>query len=401
MESIVSLSKNVIMPFQIGLALQLYHEFGSKQLVDILHVHGFCSSYDEVRRYLTSLANHEIDKIKNGAYIPNGIIPFTSAGCLIQEGSDNIDINTETVDGKDTFHSMARAVFQLQTEGSDETSVDQVKIKRGQNKSLPVDEQTMSLMSCLPFNKPKERPEPPRRQDAYNAILSCSATSENLSDSIWVLLRLLSREIVKFPIEQPDQSEQTIPFWTGFNGKISNSHPCRTLVTYASVVDSKPSDMPTVYTTMKKCVDMSKEVGQEHSIQTFDQQLYAVSQQVKWSMPDVFRSHILRLGGFHTLSCFTACIGKLSADGGLRDLLVDSGVYAGCTVDQMLSGKQFNRAIRGLTLAYEALSSLWLCAFFKWCDENGQIETIPQDVWFMLAKCKSSFTEESKADKVR
>ena len=125
---------------------------------------------------------------------------------------------------------MARAVFQLQTEGSDETSVDQVKIKRGQNKSLPVDEQTitMSLMSCLPFNKPKERPEPPLRQDAYNAILSCSATSENLSDSIWVLLRLLSREIVKFPIEQPDQCEQTILFRTGFNGKISNLHPCRT-----------------------------------------------------------------------------------------------------------------------------------------------------------------------------
>jgi hypothetical protein len=53
-ESIVSLSKNVITPFQIGLTLQLYHEFGSKQLVDTLHVHGFCSSYDEVKRYLTS-----------------------------------------------------------------------------------------------------------------------------------------------------------------------------------------------------------------------------------------------------------------------------------------------------------------------------------------------------------
>ena len=37
-ENIVSLSKNVITPFQIGLALQLYHEFGSKQLVDTLHV---------------------------------------------------------------------------------------------------------------------------------------------------------------------------------------------------------------------------------------------------------------------------------------------------------------------------------------------------------------------------
>ena len=69
-------------------------------------------------------------------YIPNSIIPFTSTDSLIQEGSDNIDINTETVDGKDTCHSMARAVFQLQTDGSDEASVDQVKIKRGQNRDL-------------------------------------------------------------------------------------------------------------------------------------------------------------------------------------------------------------------------------------------------------------------------
>jgi hypothetical protein len=29
-----------------------------------------------------------------------------------KEGADNIDINTETIDGKDTFHSMAMAVFQ-------------------------------------------------------------------------------------------------------------------------------------------------------------------------------------------------------------------------------------------------------------------------------------------------
>jgi hypothetical protein len=32
-------------------------------------------------------------------------------GDLIQEGADNIDINTETVDGKNTFHSIA--IFQI------------------------------------------------------------------------------------------------------------------------------------------------------------------------------------------------------------------------------------------------------------------------------------------------
>ena len=63
-----------ITPFQIDLALQLYHEFVSKQLVDTLHVHGFCSLYDEVRRYLTSLANHEIDKIKTSKKSLNSVV---------------------------------------------------------------------------------------------------------------------------------------------------------------------------------------------------------------------------------------------------------------------------------------------------------------------------------------
>jgi len=51
-----------------------------------------------------------------------------------------------------------------------------------------------------------------------------------------------------------------------------------------------------------------------------------------------------------TLSCFIACIGKLWSDGGLSDLLVESGIYVSCTVELMLSGKQFDRAVRVLAL---------------------------------------------------
>ena len=38
--------------------------------------------------------------------------------------------------------------------------------------------------------------------------------------------------------------------------------------------------------------------------------------------------------------------------GGLRDILVDSDVYASASVDQILCGKQYKRAARGLTLVY-------------------------------------------------
>jgi hypothetical protein len=57
---------------------------------------------------------------------------------------------------------------------------------------------------------------------------------------------------------------------------------------------------------------------------------------------------------------------KRWGDGGLADILVDAGVYAACTVERMLSGKQFNRAVRGLTLTDEAVISLWLASFLDW-----------------------------------
>jgi len=80
---------------------------------------------------------------------------------------------------------------------------------------------------------------------------------------------------------------QAIPFWTGFHCLLSEKRPDVTVVTYHPIIDVKPTDMSTVLTTMNKCLDISMDAGQEHAIQAFDQQLYAIVQQVKWSRPDI------------------------------------------------------------------------------------------------------------------
>ena len=80
-----------------------------KQIQKLLNSNGFCSSYTELRRFLPSVANHEIEHINGDLYIPSGIRPIAQGGHRIQEGSDNIDINAETVNGKNTFHSLSRA----------------------------------------------------------------------------------------------------------------------------------------------------------------------------------------------------------------------------------------------------------------------------------------------------
>jgi hypothetical protein len=40
----------------------------------------------------------------SGQHVPYGISPKTLGGDFIQEGADNIDLNTETIDGKNTMH---------------------------------------------------------------------------------------------------------------------------------------------------------------------------------------------------------------------------------------------------------------------------------------------------------
>jgi hypothetical protein len=62
---------------------------------------------------------------------------------------------------------------------------------------------------------------------------------------------------------------------------------CRTIECFTI---PKPNDMSTVFTTMKRCLDMTKAMGQVHSVQTFDQQLYAIKQ-VEWVIPETFRNH--------------------------------------------------------------------------------------------------------------
>jgi len=70
----------------------------------------------------------------------------------------------------------------------------------------------------------------------------------------------------------------------------------------------------------------------------------------------------MTLGRMHLIMAFLASIGNIFGDGGLHDILVSSEVYVSTTANQMLQGKQYASAIRGIRLAHEALTHLFLTA---------------------------------------
>jgi hypothetical protein len=97
-----------------------------------------------------------MEKRHDDVHVPDGIIPIREGRGLIQDGADNIDINTETIDGKNTFHSMARAVFQIR-HYTVEPNSNQKKIKISQERSVQLDESASSLTASVPFKKPNTR----------------------------------------------------------------------------------------------------------------------------------------------------------------------------------------------------------------------------------------------------
>jgi hypothetical protein len=377
-------------PLHTGLAVQMHHDYGKRGIIDTLFSHGFCISYDELRRFMTAIAQDQIARIEAGTYVPINLIPMDEGGQMIHEGADNIDINAETIDGKNTFHSMGRVVFQKQS--TDQPSRQPHVIKPSRQKSLNT-ETCKPLTQCLTYQKPAQRPEPPRRDNAMQLMSSCGSNTEPEHNLAWLLMRNLSRGILSLPDDMVIPDIQTIPFWTGYNYILAEQETTQTCVTYKPIIDAPPTDLSTVYTTMKQCQEMCASLGQPYSVQTMDQQLYALAQQIKWNKHIEFQSHFPRLGGFHKLCTFIAAIGQIWGDAGLRDILVDSNVFAANTADQMLLGKQFHRAVRGLTLTYEALMTLLISRFQQWTDEHKH--QVPSIVWDQLEDAHKSIHSDN------
>lgn len=197
-ECLIYNSSRIITPFVFGIGVQLHHDYGKRAIIDCLHAHGLCVSYTELRQFLTSLAFSESTHVEDGIYIPSKITHINQGGMLIQEGDDNVDINTETIDGKNTFHSMARVVFQKQTvKPKQERRIR--KIKASSMASL--DKKFSDITNVTTVYQPNKKPEPPKRDKPFELIELSKITNTNLKEISWGMLRMVSRQCLLLPNE--------------------------------------------------------------------------------------------------------------------------------------------------------------------------------------------------------
>ena len=81
----------------------------------------------------------------------------------------------------------------------------------------------------------------------------------------------------------------------------------------------------------------------------------------------------LLLGNFHTQMAFHAAIGYIMKNTGLKEML--SCVYAALSVDGIMKGKSFERAVRAHDLASTVLKSIVLKQVRTWGNVKHELYT--------------------------
>ena len=101
-------------------------------------------------------------------------------------------------------------------------------------------------------------------------------------------------------------------------------------------------------------------VGQENTIVTFDLEVAEKAFNIVWQNHQKFGKVIIRIGVFHT---FCSLFGKHVKGSGFEDNIIEPGVSISRSLQKVMSGKHYNRALRVHQLMLEELERLLLNVF--------------------------------------
>ena len=116
----------------------------------------------------------------------------------------------------------------------------------------------------------------------------------------------------------------------------------------------------TVQYILEQSLAASQEVGQEYAIVTFDLAVAKKAYALVWQYPEKFSKVIVRMGVFHTICLLFRTLMKGS---GIAEIIIEFGICASGSLDRVMTGKYFNRALRVHKLVLEALVRLLLVRF--------------------------------------
>lgn len=321
--------RSFLSPLLLGLAVFLHRKFESKNLITTLANLGMCASYKDVQFFQATSLEYVQENVKEGAFA--------------QYVFDNADFNANTLDGLNTIHVIGgikcitpKDAIMPQPIMSKKTTLPTTKevAEYGQIQMKPF-EGGCGELKKFEFENLHE-----------NEQLQFDSKFISVADCLWFVGKYL---------DIPN-----IGSWNGFMQEVTKQNNFQVSeVLYLPFINLPPSSYDGLHTAICTAIENCLSMGQKTCIITFDQPLYMKAKDIACTLEEPQRSSVvIRLGGFHLLMSFLGCIGYIMSGSGLKDIL--SLVYASNTVDKMLEGRAYSRALRGHHLMHLALAKLIL-----------------------------------------
>lgn len=156
---------------------------------------------------------------------------------------------------------------------------------------------------------------------------------------------------------------QDVCGWSGFVSAIGEVPQNKTTIEYYPVINSPITEYTTVQQCLRYAEKATHEVGQEYVICTFDLGVCMKAYPLVWNNPDRYKKHIVLIGSFHVICAYLKMIGKKMQGTGLGDVFLEAGLITSGSLDSVLKGKQYTRAMTCHKATMEALERLLLKKF--------------------------------------
>lgn len=314
--------RSTLAPLQIGLAIQTHHMYRSRLLLDTLHNMGFAASFKEVLRFEKNAANMFFEESMDLTEVPDLALLFAA---------DNVDHNTATLDGKNTFHGMGMIAAY-------NPSIHKHKCMPRKNTS------SLDLVDKCKINIIDYRFSQSSLKEVKFQPLIQTLTFNNNIDLLW---------------EVSFNFKNQAPCWQGMMHGIHKevTHQGPFSILFLPMIDMQPTDKTCILSTLLFLNDLAK--GQRVSpVITFDQPLFWKASEIISSAPGSsdLKNIVLRLGSFHTLMNVLGAIGTLMEGSGLSEIL--GTIYGENALPYIINGKAVQRALRGHMLIEKELNRM-------------------------------------------
>ena len=167
---------------------------------------------------------------------------------------------------------------------------------------------------------------------------------------LWILVRYKSKS--------PVDNGSHIPSFAAVKSLLDSYTRFITKCTFTPILLYPTTEYNAILTTMINSEHVLKQKKFENSPFWSDEGAYHTAKEIQLLYPQKFSNIFPGIGGFHLEKVVNGCLGTYFESSGIQNLLVKEKVYEPAVVNSVMSGGNYFRGKRGMSLIAEAMEQL-------------------------------------------